>query len=56
MLKILMPAEPASHPDIIEALRSALDKAHSTPLEHISIQMKLADRAFCTIEAYPGEK
>lgn len=55
MIKTVSPSKPESHPDIIEALRRALEMAHNTPLEYISINLRISEKAHCVIDAYPGE-
>jgi hypothetical protein len=56
MLTILKPPTPASDPDIMEAIRRAMEIAGEYPVEHISIQMHVAEKAYITIDAVPAGK
>lgn len=46
---------PASKPEVLQALRNALDRARTTEITSVSIAIHFADGGYATIEGGLGE-
>lgn len=53
-IKELKQPEPASGEEIIDVLRTALQRAAESEVKSIQISMHLAEGVYYTIEAFPG--
>jgi hypothetical protein len=52
-IKSIANSDPASSPEIIDALRRALDRAYKYPVRSVSIAMHLTTGGYETIEEFP---
>lgn len=48
----IQPPKPLSHPDIVDAIASALKKAYECNITSVSIAMRVSDGVYCTIEMF----